>query len=298
MIMKTVKILSATILMLFFLNPQLYSQENPDTSYWKFGGLGSVALSQVSLTNWAAGGENSFSGNILANGIVNYNRDKTSWENMLVLGYGLMKQGSTGVRKTDDRIDFSSKYGRNAFKHWFYSAMFKFNTQFANGYAYPNDEVAISKFMAPGYINLAVGMDYKPSENFTLFIGPVSSKVTFVLDDSLSHKGAFGVDPDKNERYEFGGLLRSMYSREVVKNVTFLTRLDLFSNYLKHPEKIDVNWEVLLNMKINKYLSASLNTLLIWDDDIKFNNEGLLDPTGTSKVQFKEVFGIGLSATF
>jgi hypothetical protein len=141
-------------------------------------------------------------------------------------------------------------------------------------------------------------MDYKPSENFTLFIGPVSGKVTYVLDDTLAQQGAFGVDPDKKVRYEFGGLLKSMYTREVVKNVTFLTRLDLFSNYLKNPEKIDVNWEVLLNMKINKYLSASLNTILIWDDDIKFNNEGLPDPNGKSKVQFKEVFGIGLSATF
>jgi hypothetical protein len=296
--MKVFRFFLSGILMLVFFNIAISAQENPDTSFWKFGGLGSIALSQVSLTNWAAGGENSFSGNILANGIANYNRDKASWENMLVLGYGLMKQGSAGVRKTDDRIDLSSKYGRYAFKHWYYAAMFRFSTQFTNGYAYPNDEVAISKFMAPGYINLALGMDYKPSENFTLFIGPVSGKVTYVLDDTLAQQGAFGVDPDKKVRYEFGGLLKSMYTREVVKNVTFLTRLDLFSNYLKNPEKIDVNWEVLLNMKINKYLSASLNTILIWDDDIKFNNEGLPDPNGKSKVQFKEVFGIGLSATF
>jgi hypothetical protein len=296
--MKVFRFFLSGILMLVFFNIAISAQENPDTSFWKFGGLGSIALSQVSLTNWAAGGENSFSGNILANGIANYNRDKASWENMLVLGYGLMKQGSAGVRKTDDRIDLSSKYGRYAFKHWYYAAMFRFSTQFTNGYVYPNDEVAISKFMAPGYINLALGMDYKPSENFTLFIGPVSGKVTYVLDDTLAQQGAFGVDPDKKVRYEFGGLLKSMYTREVVKNVTFLTRLDLFSNYLKNPEKIDVNWEVLLNMKINKYLSASLNTILIWDDDIKFNNEGLPDPNGKSKVQFKEVFGIGLSATF
>lgn len=297
-IMKILKFLLAITVMMLLITGNIFSQEKPDTSYWKLGGLGSIAMSQVSLTNWAAGGENSFSGNILANGIANFNRDKTSWENMLVFGYGLMKQGATGVRKTDDRIDFTSKYGRYAFEHWYYSAMFKFNTQFANGYAYPNDSVAISKFMAPGYINLAIGMDYKPSENFTLFIGPVSGKFTFVRDDTLSHYGSFGVEPGKKVRYEFGGLIKTMYTREIMKNVTFMTRLDLFSNYLKNPQMIDVNWEVLLNMKINKYLSASLNTLLIWDDDIKFNNKGLLDPKGNSKVQFKEVFGIGLSATF
>ena len=284
--------------MLSFFIPAISAQENPDTSYWKFGGLGSIALSQVSLTNWAAGGENSFSGNILANGIANYKKDKTTWDNLLILGYGLMKQGSTGTRKTDDRIDLSSKYGRYAFEHWSYSALFNFNTQFAEGFAYPNDSVAISKIMAPGYINLALGMDFKPSDNFTLFIGPVAGKITFVLDDTLSSHRAFGVEAGKKVRYEFGGLIKSMYTREIVKNVTFLTRLDLFSNYLHNPQMIDVNWEVLLNMKINKYLSANLNTLLVWDDDIKFNNQGLIDPNGKSKVQFKEIFGIGLSATF
>ena len=284
--------------MLFFFNPLIYSQEKPDTSYWKLGGLGSIALSQVSLTNWAAGGENSFSANILANGLANYNKGKSSWENILILGYGLMKQGEAGMRKTDDRIDFASKYGRYAFKHWYYSAMFRFNTQFTDGYSYPNDSVVISRIMAPGYVNLSIGMDYKPSENFNVYIGTLSGKVTFVLDDTLSHYGAFGVESNKKVRYEFGGLIKSMYIREIVKNVTFLTRLDLFSNYLKHPEKVDVNWEVLLNMKINEYLSASINTLLIWDDDIKFVDPENPAAAKKSRVQFKEVFGIGLSATF
>ena len=295
------KLLASGLLLLFFFIPVISAQENPDTSYWTFGGMGNLSLSQVSLTNWAAGGENSFSSNILANGSAKYNKDKSSWENLLILGYGLMKQGEEGWKKTDDRIELASKYGRNAFKKWYYSALLGFNTQFTDGFAYPNDSVAISKIMAPGYINLSIGLDYKPSENFNLYFGPLSGKVTFILDDDLSAIGAYGVEPGENVRYEFGGLIKSMFKHEIVKNVLFITKLDLFSNYLKNPEKIDVNWEVLLNMKINKYLSANLNTILLWDDDIKFNvldSEGL--PTGEkkSKVQFKEVFGIGLSANF
>lgn len=299
--MKILKSITSGLMMLCFVVPVISAQENPDTSYWKLGGMGSLTVGQVSLTNWAAGGENSISTNFLANGSANYKKDKTTWDNLLILGYGIMKQGEGGWKKTDDRIDLASKYGRFAFKNWYYSALLGFNTQFTNGYAYPNDSVPISKLMAPGYINLAIGLDYKPSEHFTLFIGPLSGKITYVLDDDLSAAGAFGVDPNKNVRYEFGGLIKSMYTREIVKNVGFMTKLDLFSNYLKNPEKIDVNWEVLLNMKINKYLSASINTVLLWDDDIKFD---ILDsedqPTGEkeSKVQFKEVFGIGLSATF
>lgn len=296
--MKISKSPASVLLMLLFFIPVMNAQENPDTSYWKLWGLGSFTFSQVSLTNWAAGGENSLSANILANGLANYNKGKSSWENMLILGYGLMKQGDAGVRKTDDRIDFASKYGFKAAEKWFYTAMFRFYTQFTDGYAYPDVSKPISTLMAPGYINLSLGIDYKPSENFNIYFGPLSGKVTYVLDDTLSHYGAFGVEADKNVRYEFGGLIKSMYTREIVKNVTFLTRLDLFSNYLNNPEKVDINWEILLNMKINKYLSASLNTLLIWDDDIKINSEGVPAPDGDSKVQFKEVFGIGLSATF
>jgi hypothetical protein len=298
--MRIIRSLTSVLFMLIFFIPVMNAQENPDTSYWKFGGLGSISFSQVSLTNWVAGGENSISGNILANGLANYNKGKSSWENMLILGYGLMKQGDVGVRKTDDRIDFASKYGFKATEKWFYTAMFRFYTQFTEGYAYPNDSVPISTIMAPGYINLSIGIDYKPSEKFNLYFGPLSGKVTYVLDDDLSAKGAFGVEKGKNVRYEFGGLIKSMYTREIVKNVTFLTRLDLFSNYFKHPEKIDVSWEVLLNMKINKYLSASLNTLLIWDDDIKFieYDDFGVETGSKSKVQFKEVFGIGLSASF
>lgn len=292
------KLLLAVLLSLLMVT--VNAQENPDTSYWKFGGQGSVSVNQVSLTNWAAGGESSFSGSALLNTSLNYNRENISWENLFGLAYGLMKQGDAGVRKTDDKIDFASKFGKKASKKLFYSAMFKFNTQFTDGYKYPNDSVPISTFMAPGFMNLSIGIDYKPSENLSIYLGPLSGKVTFVLDDSLSAKGAFGVEEGKQVRYEFGGSFKGMYTQEILKNVTLTTKLELFSNYIKDPEKIDVSWEVLINMRINEYLSANLNTHLVWDDDIKFaqfDSEG--NYTGSeSKVQFKEVFGIGLSYKF
>jgi hypothetical protein len=292
------KLLSAIFISLLMVTAK--AQENPDTSYWKFGGLGSISVSQVSLTNWAAGGESSFSGGALVNTSLNYNRENTSWENIFAVAYGLMKQGEASVKKTDDKIDFASKFGRKATKKLFYSAMLRFNTQFTKGYDYPNDSVAISNFIAPAAINLSIGIDYKPSENLSIYLGPLSGKVTIVRDDSLSAQGAFGVEPGKETRYEFGGTFKSAYTKEILKNVTLLTKLELFSNYIKNPEKIDVSWEILINMKINEYISANLNTHLLWDDDIKFaqyDSEG--NYTGSeSKVQFKEVFGIGLSCKF
>ncbi len=279
----------------------LFSQDTPDTSYWKFNGLTGLNFSQVSLTNWSAGGESSYSGNALLNMNLNYNKNKASWENSLALGYGLMKQGEQSTRKTDDRIDFALKYGRKTTKHLFYTAMLKFNTQFTDGYKYPNDSVYISRFMAPGSITLSVGIDYKPSENLSIYLGPLSGKVTIVRDDTLSAHGAYGVEPGENVRYEFGGSAKAVYQKEIMKNVTFNTKLELFSNYIKNPEKVDISWEVMINMKINEFLSANLHTHLMWDDDIKFPNvdsEGTVIGKPVSKVQFKEVFGVGLSYKF
>lgn len=270
---------------------------------WKKGAVFSLNLSQVSLTNWSAGGQNSISINGLANMFAIYKMKKTSWENYLNLGYGLLKQGKeSDFIKTDDKIEFVSKYGKKASKSWYYSALLSFNSQFTNGYNYPNDSVEISKFLAPGYVLGAVGMDYKPNKNFSSFIAPFTSKITIVNDKSLSDNGAFGIDTGKVFRNEFGGYIRFAYNKEISKNIVFTTKLDLFSNYLHNPQNIDINFETLINIKLNKFLSAVITTSLIYDDDIKIgidtNNDGIIDKEVNSKIQFKEVLGIGLSYNF
>jgi hypothetical protein len=78
--------------------------------------------------------------------------------------------------------------------------------------------------------------------------------------------------------------------------VTLKSTLGLFTNYLENPQNVDVDWKMSINMKINDYLSANLNTHLIYDDDIKTSDdEG--NPRG-AKVQFKEVFGVGITYKF
>jgi len=165
------------------------------------------------------------------------------------------------------------------------------------GYNYPNDKNYISKFMAPGYMNYALGFDYKPNDNFSLMLSPVSTKFTFVLDDSLSTAGSFGVDPGKKFRAEFGAYLKFTYiKKSLIKNVDFQTRLDLFSNYLKNPQNIDINWDLKLDMKINEYLSAVFGTTLKYDDDIKY-----IDENGNkqgARTQLKQLLGVGLTYKF
>jgi len=292
------------VLSIAFISLTASAQDPVDAdTLWKFSGSTSLNLSQLSLTNWAAGGDNSLSGNALINLGANYATAKTSWENKLVLGFGLIKQGDDPTRKSDDQIDFASKLGLKAGEKWFYSALLGFNTQFAEGYDRPgeDDRVKISNFMAPGYLSFSLGMDYKPNETFSLFLSPVSSKFTFVLDDDLSAAGSFALDPDQNARAEVGAYVKMAFKKEILKNVTLDTKVDLFSNYFDNPQYVDVNWDLLLTFKVNDYLAASLLTKLIYDYDIEFGEDTTGDgefDTFTDKVQFKELFGLGLTYTF
>jgi hypothetical protein len=264
---------------------------------WNTGGLFSIGFNQVSLTNWAAGGQNSLSGNSLFNLFADYKKETLIWNTSLDLGYGLMKQGKDQVIKTDDKIDLLSKVGLKATEHWFYAGLLNFKTQMTPGYNYPNDSVIISKFLAPGYLLGALGMDYIPSENFSMFLAPVTGKITFVNDQALADMGSFGVDPGEKSRTEFGGYIRALYKRDITENIAFQTKADFFSNYLDNPEKIDVNWETLLLMKAGRFITVSLATHLIYDYDIKFDTTG--DGEGdTDKVQFKQLLGVGLSYKF
>jgi Protein of unknown function (DUF3078) len=265
---------------------------------WKYSGITSLSLSQLALYNWAAGGDNNVAGNALIKLSADYDDGNKNWDNDLTLGFGLIKQGDDLARKSDDQIDFSSKLGFKASEHWFYTGLFSFKTQFAEGYDEPGEEtrMKISNFMATAYMNFSLGMDYKHDAGFSMFISPISTKTTFVLVDDLSAAGTYGLDPDQRVRAEFGGYIKLVYKQEILKNVTLDTKIDFFSNYLDNPQHVDINWDMLLIFKVNEFLSASLQTQLIYDYDIKFENESSGEPE--ARVQFKELFGLGLTYSF
>ena len=259
--------------------------QTPDTTkpakLWTKGGVGGINFAQSSFTNWAAGGENALSATVLLSVYANYKKDKTTWDNTLDLAYGMIQSGKAPLRKNEDKIDFSSKYGRHIKESkLFYSALLNFKSQFASGYNFPNDTTVISRFLSPAYILGAVGFDYKPNNYLSLFVSPVTSKTTIVADQKLADAGAYGVEKAEFDtagvktkagqmvRSEFGGYLKFTFKKDIFKNVNFSTKLELFSNYLYNPQNIDVNWENILGLKVNKYLSASISTNLIYDHDI------------------------------
>lgn len=287
------------------------------TEGWKTKAVLNINASQMSLKNWSAGGQNSITVNGLASLSADYDKDNMSWENQLDLGYGILQQGKkeqSVLQKTDDKIDFSSKYGQKATDKLYYAALINFKTQFTEGFDYANnDSIAISDFMAPGYLLGAIGMDFKPDKKFSGFIAPLTSKTTFVQNQALADSGAYGVEPavlsetaevitpGKQIRSEFGGYAKFTYKTELMKNIKLQSKIDLFSNYLNNPQNIDINWDLLINMKVNKYITVSINTLLIYDHDIKFefdeDQDGTIDRKGP-RIQFKELFGVGFSLSF
>lgn len=277
-----------------------------DTS-WKKGGMGSINFNQVALSNWAAGGENSMSGAAFLSLFANYAKDRLSWDNQLDLAYGLLKSGDAKVRKNEDKIDLNSKVGYkvSANSKFYYTFLFNFKSQFANGYDYKNDTLLkypISKFLAPGYLLYSIGIDYKPDDAFSLYLSPLTGRTIIVNDDMLSQAGAFGVDPGKKSLTQLGAYLRAMYKKDVFTNVNFQTKLELFSNYLDNPQNIAVNHEILIAMKVNKFITANIGTQMIYDDIIPVTvikeTSGVKEAKTGPRLQFKEVFGIGLSYKF
>lgn len=267
-----------------------------DTTYWRQSGVMGVNLTQVSLTNWSAGGDASVAFDVNFGYSADYIRANHLWQNRIELSYGLNNTATNGARKTNDKIYLSSMYGYKFSKHWYVSALMTFETQFANGFDYAKTGAQhISRFMAPGYLSLGPGLTWTPNTWFTATFSPVSWRGTFVLDDMLSDAGAFGVDKGKKLRNECGGAINAEVKKEIIKNVSLYSRLNLFSNYLKNPENIDVRWDIQINMKINKWMSTNLNLNMIYDDDIKIAQK---DGTAGPRLQFKEVLGVGFNFAF
>lgn len=290
---------------------KLKTQTKDTLEGWKKGGIVGITIAQTSLTNWAAGGQSSYAVNGVFSTFFNYKKGKNAWDNSLDLGYGILNQeGVKYTKKTDDKIDILSKYGREAKKNFYYAVLLNFKTQMTTGYKYPTDStrLKISNRFAPAYLIGAIGVDYKPNSYLSVFAAPITSKFTFVNDTMLSNIGAFGVDKGKAVKSEFGGYVRIIYTKndfkgEFMKNVSFTSKLDLFSNYTENPQNIVVNWETLIALKVNKYINININTHLIYDDKIKIgkdtNKNGVVEESEKKpRIQFKELFGVGVSFKF
>lgn len=270
-------------------------KKEADTSnkLWRTGGLLSINLSQGSLKNWSAGGDDfSLSINSLFNVFAFYKKDRYSWDNTLDINFGYLKTTSLGARKNDDRFDVLSKYGYAIRPKLSLAGLFNFRTQVAKGYNYEsNFKTLTSDFLSPAYVLLSLGLDFKPTKNFSVFVSPATSRWVIVRNDTLSAKGLYGVDPGKKSKNEIGAFASINYLRELNNRVGYKGRLDLFSNYKHNPQNIDLYMTNLFSTKLSKVLAASWSVDFIYDDDVRLFGPDKKSPA----LQFKSLIGVGLS---
>ncbi|MCF3110736.1 DUF3078 domain-containing protein [Niabella sp. CC-SYL272] len=263
---------------------------------WKTGGVFNLNIAQGSLSNWSAGGDKfSLALNSLLSTYAFYQKGKHHWDNTLDLNLGYMNTTSLGTRKNDDRIDLVSKYAYDIGKKWDVGALFNFRSQILKGYDYTDSSKTLtSQFLSPAYVLLSPGVTYKPTKNFSIFVSPVTARWTVVMNDSLSARGAYGVDTGKHVRTEFGAFATVNFFKEFSKSISFKSRADFYSNYLHNPQNIDVYWTNLLSMKLGKLFAINYALDLIYDDDAR-----LFGPEGKSaRPQIRSMLGIGLSYRF
>ncbi|RYY59928.1 MAG: DUF3078 domain-containing protein [Chitinophagaceae bacterium] len=263
---------------------------------WRKGGIYGINVSQGSLSNWAAGGDDfSLSVNSVLSLFAFYKKDKHSWDNTLDFNLGYVNTTSLGSRKNDDRIDVLSKYGYALTSKLNVAGLLNFRSQFFKGYTYSDDSKTLaSNFLAPAYVLLSPGLDWKPVDGLSIFVSPSTVRWTIVKDDSLSAVGAYGVEPGKHSQTEFGAFATINYFKEFNSILSYKGRLDLFSNYKRNPQNVDLNFTNILNVKLSKVLNLTWSVDMIYDDDVR-----LFGVTGKgARLQMKSIVGVGLQLRF
>ena len=306
---------------------------NKDTVAWLHEGLFSIGINEGFLHNWAAGGEiASLAVNSIFQGNLTYLNHGSIWSNTLDLAYGLNYAYSNSFvpRKTDDRIDFTSKFGSrmNKSTDFYYSALFNFKSQFTHGYDYtiPGWQHApTSDFMSPAYLTLALGMEYRKGADISLFLSPLAGREVLANAryTSLTAQGAFGIDSGKTNKFQLGAYFSGRYKVDVRKNMTFTTRLDLYSNYLAknttnaagvvvkqdNPGNIQCLWDNLFVLKAYKTLSLTFGLTVVYDNNFPYSSTYVDKTTGLTVnknqpgeglgwAQVSQVFTFGIAYKF
>ncbi|MDX9697521.1 MAG: DUF3078 domain-containing protein [Bacteroidales bacterium] len=269
---------------------------------WTYTGSIDLNFSQSYLSDWAAGGENSLS----ALSILRYNIDlvygKKIWDNDIEYKLGYLQAGEGPLQKNEDKFELNSKYGHAAFNNWYYSFLLNFKTQFLPGYDYPKDAdpVPVSGIMSPATLVFSLGLDYKPSNKFTLLLSPLTSKFTIFTDTVSYDQTRFGIEKDKKSKQEIGAYVKLLSKTYLRKDILLENRVTLFTNYIDNPQNVDVDWEAILSFEFTEYFKFKLNTHIIYDDNIDIpvykTINGVKTKVGvTKKLQWKEVFSVGFT---
>ncbi|MDF2157563.1 DUF3078 domain-containing protein [Algoriphagus sp. CAU 1675] len=306
------KIIPDTVLIngdtLLMLGDSLLIEEPVKEIFWKTGGNYNLNIQQVTLSNWAAGGASSFALTTGVSLFANYKKDNKVWDTQLNVNLGFNRQSDRDfkTRKTNDNFTFVSNYGRELSEKLYLSTQLDARTQLLEGFKYSrpsgseNDiRTKISDLLSPGYVQSSTGLNYrqtyKDKGKISVILSPFTGRFTIVMNDSLSRAGAFGVSPGENVRAEAGmSLATSITDFTLMENVTWKANLNLFSNYEQFGNMV-VNFNSIVRLKVNKYISTRIETALIYDEKVFIKQD---DGTSKQAVQLQNLINFGVSLDF
>jgi hypothetical protein len=282
------------------------AREEPPLSkwkqYWKFSGIVGLKISQTQLVNWAAGGNSNFAGIAYTNLTLSYKKKRWAWTTNLDTDFGLMYSSDFKHypwRKCNDKINFNTMLGyeispEGSRSMWFIAATGSFKSQYAPGYTYEDTiRTKVSNWLAPSYTELSIGVNWKWEDLISLYYSPVAGLITSCIDPSL--RPVYSVPMDKKVTASLGMTFRAGIMYDKVKNLKILTLLQLYTPYTDKEQKfgnINVDWDVIITYQFLKVLSASLTT------NLKYYHKVLFPEAPTRRVQFQEIFGLGIAYSF
>nr|WP_314896613.1 DUF3078 domain-containing protein [uncultured Flavobacterium sp.] len=273
------------VILLITISANAQESSKDTTKLWTKKGNISLLFNQSAYNKqWLGGGTSNVAGNFGLNYDFNYKKGDVVWDNKFIAAYGLTKIRDEKSAKTDDRLELNSLWGKKAKGDWYYSMFFNFKTQMDAGY--DKDGIRLSHFFSPAYIQFGPGMLWKKSNNLSVNFSPATAKFILVHNHFTDFGSSFGVLQGDTSRFEFGASISGYYKFNIMTNVAIENRINLYSNYLDNPQNVDVDYQMNVVMRINKYLSTNVALQAIYDDN------------AIKAVQVREVFGLGVNFGF
>jgi len=271
--------------------------------YWKLSGIVGLKVSQTQLVNWAAGGNSNFAGIAYVNATLNYKKQRYAWDTNLDTDLGAIYSSDFKYyqwRKGNDKFNFSTLFGyaisavENKDTMWYIAANGSFKSQYMNGYIYPDStRTKVSGWLSPSYTELSAGINWRWKNIFSIYCSPVAGLITSCTDPLL--RETYGVHPNKSVHASLGLTFRAGVTYEGVKNLKILSSLQLYSPYTDQDQKFgnfNIDWDVIITYQFLKVLNVSLTT------NLKYYHKVLFPESPKRRVQFQEIFGLGIAYSF
>lgn len=300
------------------LKTKVKSAEVDSAKHWKFTGMVGLNASQTALFNWAAGGDNNITGFLYANMTLSFKKNKWTWDSNLdtELGETFSSALKPQWRKANDKINFTTKGGFQMHPKFYLTLLGSFRSQYRPGYNYLNDEEGnkelISKWISPSYTDLALGIEYRPNDIFTVGVFPLAGRMTTCKEESL--RPNYGLSQREDGTYKpvmlnMGLRINGGINYTLVKNLKIISTVTLFTPYTARlHDKVngqpfgnfDVDWDFAISYSFLKVLNVSLMTSLKYYDKVMIDGPAWRNYSEgpRARVQFKEVIGLGIGYSF